>query len=80
MDTLCLGFYTLVIVLGASKEALAAFSNASFKDDFGVHSIRVFSNFLLDPYYEPLLWFMISFHALNHIMAIHAQVGSPLML
>ena len=26
---------------------------------FGVRSIRVFSNFLLDPYYEPLLWFMI---------------------
>ena len=26
---------------------------------FGVRSIRVFSNFSLDPYYEPLPWFMI---------------------
>ena len=26
---------------------------------FGVRSIRVFSKFSLDPYYEPLLWFMI---------------------
>ena len=25
----------------------------------GVRSIRVFSHFSLDPYYQPLLWFMI---------------------
>ena len=47
--------------LGASKQALAAFSNprVALKMVFGVRSIRVFSNFLLDPYYELLLWFMI---------------------
>ena len=61
MDTLCLCFYTLVLVLGALQEALAAFSNPmeALKMVFGVHSIRVFSKFLLDPYYEPLPWFMI---------------------
>ena len=26
---------------------------------FGVRSIRVFTHFSLDPYYEPLPWFMI---------------------
>ena len=26
---------------------------------FGVRSIRMFLKFLLDPYYEPLPWFMI---------------------
>ena len=26
---------------------------------YGVHSIRVFSQFSLDPYYEPLPWFMM---------------------
>ena len=54
-------FYTLVIVLGASKQALAGFSNPrkALKIVFGVRSIRVFSKFSLDPYYEPLLWFMI---------------------
>ena len=31
----------------------------SFKDGFSVRSIRVFSKFSLDPYYEPLSWFMI---------------------
>ena len=56
MDTLCLGFYILVIVFRASKEALAAFSNPkeALKMVFGVRSIRVFSKFSLDPYYEPL--------------------------
>ena len=34
----------MAIVLGASKKALGG---------FGVCSIRVFSNFSLDPYYEP---------------------------
>ena len=28
----------------------------------GVRSIRVFSQVLLDPYYEPLPWFMIYTH------------------
>jgi len=31
-----------------------------FQGSFGVCYIRVFVNFLDDPYYEPLLWFMIS--------------------
>ena len=54
MDTLCLGF----LYFGDSlKEALAAFLNL-----FGVCSIRVYSNFSLDPYYEPLPWFMIDGH------------------
>ena len=52
---------TLVIVLGALQEALAAFSNPmeALKMVFGVRSIRVFSKFSLDPYYELLPWFMI---------------------
>ena len=51
----------MVIVLGALQEALAAFSNPmeALKMVFGVRSIRVFSKFSLDPYYEPLPWFMI---------------------
>ena len=58
MDTLCLG---LVIVLGALKEALATFSDPreALKMVFGVRSIRVFSKFLLDPYYKQIPWFMI---------------------
>ena len=55
----------MVIVLGALQEALAAFSNPmeALKMVFGVRSIRVFSKFSLDPYYEPLPWFMIHSHA-----------------
>ena len=51
----------LFIVLGASKEALAAFSNPreALKMVFSVHCIKVFLNFSLDPYYKPLPWFMI---------------------
>ena len=61
MDTLCLGFLYLVTVLGGSKQALTGFSNPrkALKIVFGVCCIRVFSKFLLDPYYELLLWFMI---------------------
>ena len=46
------------------QEALAAFSNPmeALKMVFGVRSIRVFSKFLLDPYYEPLPWFMIYYY------------------
>ena len=29
---------------------------------FCVHSIRIFSKFSGDPYYEPLSWFMISYN------------------
>ena len=36
-------------------------SKEAVKMVFGVRSNRVFHNFLLDPYYEPLLWFMIIF-------------------
>ena len=39
------------MVFSTPKEAL--------KIVLGVRSIRVFHNFSLDPYYEPLLWFMI---------------------
>ena len=51
-----------ILVLGASKQALAAFSNPreALKMVFDVRSIRVFSKFWLDPYYELLLWFMIN--------------------
>ena len=40
-----------IIVLGASKQALTAFSNAreALKMVFGLRSIRVFSKFSLDP-------------------------------
>ena len=64
MDTLCLGFLYFVIVLGASKQALTAFSNPrkALKMVFGVRSIKVLSKFLLDPYYKPLPWFMIQNH------------------
>ena len=49
MDTLCLGFYTLVIVLG--KQTLAGLSNPrkALKMVFGVRSIRVFSKFYWIP-------------------------------
>ena len=54
--------YTLVIVLGVLiKRELGHFykPKEAVKMVFGVRSIRVFSQFLLDPYYELLLWFMI---------------------
>ena len=36
---------------------------------FVVRSIRVFPQFLLDPYYEPLPWFMIYIHVqMKHIL------------
>ena len=41
------------MVFSTPKEAL--------KMVFGVRSIRVFTQFSLDPYYEPLPWFMILF-------------------
>ena len=61
IDTIQLGFYTSVIVLAILIEDLGGFFNTkgSFKDGFWVHSIGCLHNFLLDPYYEPLLWFMI---------------------
>ena len=53
-----INFYTLVIVSGASKQA---FSNPeeALMMVFGMRSIGMFSKFLFDLYYEPLLWFMI---------------------
>ena len=50
MDTLCLGFYTLVIVLGVSKEVQAAFCKPreALKMVFGVRSIRVFLQFFVE--------------------------------
>ena len=57
---LCLCFYTLVMVLGASKQALAAFSNPreALKMVFGMHSIRVFLNFF-GSVNELLPWFRL---------------------
>ena len=61
MDTLCLGFLYFGNSLRSVKTDLGWFfkPNENFKDGFGVRSIRVFLKFALDPYYEPLLWFMI---------------------
>ena len=61
MDTLCLGFLYFGNSLRSIKTGLGWFSNPrkALKMVFGVRSIRVFSKFLLDPYHEPLLWFMI---------------------
>ena len=56
MDSLCLGFYTLAIVLGALKEDLGEFFQTKdvLNMVYGMCSIRVFLQFLLYPYYEPL--------------------------
>ena len=53
--------YTLVIVLGVLKRESGWFfkPKEAVKMVFGVRSIGVFSQFSLDPYYEPLSWFMI---------------------
>ena len=40
---------------------------------FGVRSIRVFSKFLLDPYYEPLLWFMINYVIFVKFILLYAS-------
>ena len=51
MDTLCLGLYTLAIVLGALKEDLGDFLNqGSFKDGLTYVLLECFYNFLFDPY------------------------------
>ena len=49
------------MVLGVLKEDLGGFfkPKEALKMVFVVRSIRVFSQFSLDPYYEPLPWFMI---------------------
>ena len=62
MDTLCLGFLYFGNSLRSITRGFGCFfkPNGSFKDGFGVRSIRVFSKFSLDPYYEPLPWFMIT--------------------
>ena len=56
MDTLCLGFLYFGNSLRSITRGFGCFfkPNGSFKDGFGVRSIRVFSKFSLDPYYEPL--------------------------
>ena len=61
---------SLVIVLGILKQSLEAFFQT--KEAFEVILLYVllgcFRNFSLDPYYEPLLWFMI--HQINQIFPI----------
>ena len=60
MDTLGLGFLYFGNSLRSIKRGSGCFlqTKGSFKDVFSVRSIRVFSQVLLDPYYEPLPWFM----------------------
>ena len=65
-------FYTLIIVLGASKKVLVAFCKPreALKMVFGVPSIRVFSQAFVGSYYEPLPWFMILMvYMFGHAMA-----------
>ena len=52
MDTLCLGFLYFGNSLRSITRGFGFFfkPNGSFKDGFGVRSIRVFSKFSLDPY------------------------------
>ena len=72
----------MVIVLGALQEALAAFSNPmeALKMVFGVRSIRVFSKFSLDPYYEPLPWFMIALNTFKCLLqAENSMTGRAYM-
>ena len=70
MDTLCLGFLYFGNSLRSIKTDFGWFfkPKKSFKDGFGVRFIRVFSKFLLDPYYESLPWFMISFKELKIVL------------
>jgi len=49
---------SLIKSLGKGLEYFIDKSKAR-KAAFGVHSIREFENFLVDPYYEPLSLFMI---------------------
>ena len=53
-------YNTMLLVLGISKEDFAVSFNPCEPSMmvFGVHCNRVF-NFLVDPYYELLPWFMI---------------------
>ena len=53
MDTLCLGFLYFGNSLRSIARGFGCFFKA-LKMVFGVRSIRVFSKFSLDPYYEPL--------------------------
>ena len=73
MDTLYLGFLYFDNSLRSIKTGLASFfkPKRSFKDGFGVHSVRVFSKFSLDAYYEPLLWFMIYYNLNVYSKIIH---------
>ena len=66
MDTLCLDFLYFGNSLRSIKRGFGCFfkPKESFKDLFGVRSIRVFSKFSLDHYYEPQPWFMIKGHIL----------------
>ena len=59
MDTLCLGFLYFGNSLRSIKRGFGCFFKPKKKMVFGVRSIRVFSKFSLDPYYEALPWFMI---------------------
>ena len=57
-DSLCLG----LSYFGNSLRSIKRGSGQVFSNErmvFGVCSIRVFLQFSLDPYYEPLLWSMI---------------------
>ena len=43
------------------------------KFDF-VHFIRIFIEFLIDPYHEPLLWFMIIFANTSELLHIYINL------
>ena len=47
---------------------------------FCVHSIRIFSKFSGDPYYEPLLWFMISLTAIARLIVNAKMLTRPNVL
>ena len=73
MDTLCLGFLYFGNSLRNIKTSLGWFLNPkkALKMVFVVRSISVFSKFSLDPYYEPLPWFMIGHKEYNNQALIH---------
>ena len=62
MDNICLGFLYFANSLRSIKRGSGQVFSNKLKMVFGVCSIRVYLQFLLDPYYEPLLWFMIIFN------------------
>ena len=61
MKTFVYVYSTALLILGISKKDFAGFSTLCklSRVVFGSIVIQCFTNFLVNPYYEPLLWFMI---------------------